>query len=81
MCPLSLVIALAVAAPAVCGPPAVGASGGTLTPTEEQALAAYGELPAFEDVALSPDGSRLAYVGTLGDTRHVLVRSGAQSTP
>ncbi len=46
-----------------------------LSPAEEQALADYGELPAFEHVALSPDGSRLAYVGTSGDEQHVVVKS------
>jgi dipeptidyl aminopeptidase/acylaminoacyl peptidase len=47
----------------------------TLSPAEEQALADYGELPAFEHVALSPDGSRLAYVGTSGDEQHVVVKN------
>ena len=36
-------------------------------------LAVYGGLPTIEDVALSPDGSRIAYVHTEGDTRTVLV--------
>jgi dienelactone hydrolase len=45
-----------------------------LAPGEQLALAAYGQLPAFEDVTISPDGLRIAYLGTLGDTRHVLVK-------
>jgi len=38
-------------------------------------LADYGQLPSIEDVALSPDGSRLAYVNTKGDQRIVVVAS------
>lgn len=37
------------------------------------ALADYGRLPSIEDVALSPDGSRLAYVNTKGDQRIVVI--------
>ncbi|HEX9139618.1 MAG TPA: S9 family peptidase [Steroidobacteraceae bacterium] len=47
----------------------------TLGPAEEQALIDYGELPAFEHVGLSPDGSRLAYVGTNGDEQHVVAKN------
>ena len=36
-------------------------------------LADYGRLPSIEDVALSPDGSRLAYVNTKGNQRIVVV--------
>jgi len=36
-------------------------------------LAVYGQLPSIEDVALSPDGSRLAYVRTQGDERIVFI--------
>lgn len=36
-------------------------------------LAVYGGLPSIEDVALSPDGSRVAYVRTEGDSRIVIV--------
>jgi dipeptidyl aminopeptidase/acylaminoacyl peptidase len=36
-------------------------------------LAVYGQLPGIEDVAISPDGSRLAYVRTQGDVRVVFV--------
>ena len=46
-----------------------------LSDAEQAALAAYGELPAFESLSLSPDGTRLAYVGSVGDQRHVLVKS------
>ncbi len=34
-------------------------------------LEVYGRLPALEDVALSPDGSRIAFVSTVEDTRIV----------
>lgn len=36
-------------------------------------LAVYGHLPNLEDVALSPDGSRLAYVRTQGNLRIIVV--------
>jgi esterase/lipase len=36
-------------------------------------LAVYGSLPSVEDVALSSDGSRVAYVRTEGDTRIIVV--------
>ena len=38
-------------------------------------LEVYGRLPALEDVALSPDGSRLAFVRTVQNTRVVAVIS------
>jgi dipeptidyl aminopeptidase/acylaminoacyl peptidase len=37
-------------------------------------LAAYGRLPAIEDIELSPDGSLFAVVVTDGDSRNVLVK-------
>ncbi len=37
------------------------------------ALSVYGQLPSIEDVAISPDGTRLAYVRTQGDLRVVFV--------
>jgi dipeptidyl aminopeptidase/acylaminoacyl peptidase len=48
---------------------------GTLPAQISQAvpLATYGALPSFEDVALSPDGSHIAYVRTEGDTRIVVI--------
>jgi dipeptidyl aminopeptidase/acylaminoacyl peptidase len=36
-------------------------------------LEVYGRLPSIEDVALSPDGSRLAFVRTKGDARSIAV--------
>ena len=36
-------------------------------------LTTYGQLPSIEDVALSPDGTRVAYVRTQGDLRVVFV--------
>lgn len=36
-------------------------------------VAVYGSLPSVEDVALSPDGSRVAYVRTEGDMRIIVV--------
>jgi dipeptidyl aminopeptidase/acylaminoacyl peptidase len=51
------------------------AQGATLTEKESQELSAYGQLPSFSGLSLSPDGSRLAYEGVLGDQVHVLVKS------
>lgn len=36
-------------------------------------LDVYGKLPSLEDVALSPDGSRLAFVRTQGDARVIAI--------
>jgi dipeptidyl aminopeptidase/acylaminoacyl peptidase len=38
-------------------------------------LDVYGHLPTIEDAAISPDGSRLAFVRTTGDARAVVVAS------
>ena len=38
-------------------------------------LEVYGRLPAIEDVALSPDGSRMAYIRTSGDVRGLVIIS------
>lgn len=37
------------------------------------ALSVYGQLPSIENVALSPDGTRVAFVRTQGDLRVVFV--------
>jgi len=36
-------------------------------------LAAFGRLPSLEDVVISPDGTKLAFVKTNGDTRNLAV--------
>jgi len=60
----------------LAGPPTgSNAQGATLTEKESQELSAYGQLPSFSGLRLSPDGSRLAYVGLLADQVHVLVKS------
>src|SRR4029077_9978277 len=33
----------------------------------------YGRLPALEDVILSPDGSKIAFIKTIGDQRDLLI--------
>ena len=43
-------------------------------------LEAYGRLPAMEDVRLSPDGARLAYVATDGERRTLVVQELAHNT-
>jgi len=40
---------------------------------------AYGRLPTLEDVVLSPEGSRLAFIRTIGDERNLLVVQIGQS--
>jgi dipeptidyl aminopeptidase/acylaminoacyl peptidase len=42
---------------------------------EKSDLAIYGRLPQYEEVRVSPDGSKLAMVLTNGDERFVLVRT------
>jgi hypothetical protein len=39
----------------------------------------YGRLPAVEDLALSPDGTRLALVNTSGDQRNLYIRPSAEN--
>jgi dipeptidyl aminopeptidase/acylaminoacyl peptidase len=41
----------------------------------------YGSLPTIEDMAMSPDGTRLAYVRTQGDQRSVLIRQLGEPKP
>lgn len=41
----------------------------------------YGHLPTLEDMALSPNGSRVAFVRTTGDTRAIVVFSLADNKP
>jgi dienelactone hydrolase len=36
-------------------------------------LAAFGRLPSLEDVVISPDGTKIAFVKTKGETRNLLV--------
>ncbi|HEV7357237.1 MAG TPA: S9 family peptidase [Steroidobacteraceae bacterium] len=36
-------------------------------------LAAFGHLPTLEDVAISPDGTKIAYVSTNGESRKLIV--------
>jgi hypothetical protein len=38
-------------------------------------LDAYGRLPALEDWALSPDGTKAAYVQTKDNDRYILIRT------
>src|SRR5437762_1019443 len=45
-----------------------GISAGAAAPLE-----VYGHLPSMEDIAISPDGSQVACIKTLGDDRLLLV--------
>ena len=38
-------------------------------------LESYGKLPYYEEVALSPDGVRVAFVTTLGEERTVIIQN------
>ncbi len=44
-------------------------------------LDVYGHLPAIEDMAMSPDGTKFAYVRTEGDRRSVLIRQLGEARP
>src|SRR6202451_1183223 len=44
-------------------------------------LEVFGHLPTIEDMAMSPDGTKLAYVRTEGEGRSVLIRQMGQSKP
>ena len=62
------------AAAAAAAMAATAAQVSPLTVAEEQAIVDYGQLPSFDQVTLSPDGSRVAYIGTLANARHMLVK-------
>jgi dipeptidyl aminopeptidase/acylaminoacyl peptidase len=62
-------------APASPAPTASSVPTAPATPTSPVPLEVYGRLPHMEDVALSPDGTRIAFVRTEGDTRVVSVVS------
>lgn len=51
----------------------LGASASAAHSAPAVPLTVYGQLPSIEDVALSPDGSRMAYVRTQGDLRVIFV--------
>jgi dienelactone hydrolase len=56
---------------------------GALAPTTARAtsLEVYGRLPQLEDVALSPDGTKLAFVRTKADSRLVVIAALAGRKP
>jgi dienelactone hydrolase len=47
----------------------------------QTALDVYGRLPSVEDMAMSPDGSKFAYVRTSGDQRSILIRQLGEAKP
>jgi dipeptidyl aminopeptidase/acylaminoacyl peptidase len=70
--PQALAAAPAEALPAVSAeaPAALSAEApAALSAEAPAALSAYGHLPSLEDVAISPDGARFAFVKTRGDDR------------
>lgn len=70
---LAAVAALALATPAAAQTPASPTAAGAATAPPP--LAAYARLPAVEDVSVSPDGARVAYVATSGEARVVRIRT------
>jgi hypothetical protein len=44
-------------------------------------LDVYGRLPSVEDMAMSPDGSKFAYVRTSGEQRSILIRQLGDAKP
>lgn len=54
----AVIICVGAVAPALAAPPP---------------LSAYGALPAINHVSLSPDGSRLAFVGVSGEDRRLVL--------
>jgi dipeptidyl aminopeptidase/acylaminoacyl peptidase len=54
----------------------VGWSADTQTPSS-----VYGNLPTLEDLALSPDGTKLAYIRTVGEQRNLYVHLLGQARP
>src|SRR5580658_6417575 len=54
----------------------VGWSADTQTPPS-----VYGNLPTLEDLALSPDGTKLAYIRTVGEQRNLYVHLLGQARP
>jgi len=65
------VIKILLAACAAC----VAMMSGSAFAAETSDLAIYGRLPQYEEVKVSPDGSKLAMVMTNGDERFVIVRT------
>ena len=45
--------------------------------TQAVPLEVYGRLPKLEDVSISPDGTKIAFVRTDGDTRIIAIVSHA----
>jgi dienelactone hydrolase len=45
----------------------------------EAPLEVYGHLPTLEDLALSPDGTKLAFVNTRGDERNIYIKPMAEN--
>ncbi len=50
-------------------------------PAQAAPLEAYGAYPNLEDVEISPDGTKLAYVTVAGDTRRVVVQAVGNPAP
>lgn len=59
----AVMMCVGVAAPALAAPP------------PPPPLSAYGALPAIDNVSLSADGSRLAFVGVSGETRTLILQT------
>jgi dipeptidyl aminopeptidase/acylaminoacyl peptidase len=61
----ALMACMAVAASLIAGRPAAA--------TDVVSLEAFGRLPSLEDVAISPDGTKIAFVRTKGEIRNLVI--------
>jgi dipeptidyl aminopeptidase/acylaminoacyl peptidase len=75
---LMRVPAVALAVALAAAPADAGAAGAAAAPSAVP-LEVYGGLPHLEDACVSPDGKRLAFVSTEGDTRIIAIVSLADS--
>jgi dipeptidyl aminopeptidase/acylaminoacyl peptidase len=66
-------IRLSVGAAAILAAMAIAANPDCADAAEQTPLEVFGKLPGLEDVALSPDGTNLAYVKTTDDHRNLII--------
>jgi dipeptidyl aminopeptidase/acylaminoacyl peptidase len=71
---------LSLAAAACIGVTVLGAFCASAAVTKT-ALEVYGHLPTIEDMAMSPDGTSVAYVRTQGDQRSIMTRRLGEAKP
>jgi dipeptidyl aminopeptidase/acylaminoacyl peptidase len=67
--------------PAIAASFIIWISGAHAAAAPHPPLDVYGRLPTLEDVSISPDGDRIAYVRTLGDVRYLVVSELGHPSP